>query len=356
MKQSLFFTLIISLCLFSSLKADENDACENNNKNWVWVYTKEFSANEQHAHGGAQEMLVEKKKLSPFTQLILSWNAYRPTRGQYTFWVQGRDAQTGLWSSWHKMMSWGPSLQCSYQSDADMIAQHHHVRFEACQGKKMQGFRVKVTAHGGASLQTLHALTVTYADLTNFTEEDSACYDTLPSVRIKKVPKRSQFALQHPEKHRLCSPTSCAILIEYFSQERCNMHTLAHAVFDKGLDTYGSWPFNMAHAFELCQGSHWWRVVRLPSFKQLHAMLQHGCPVAVSVRGFMRGAPKSYDNGHLLVFIGYDASTKAVICHDPACAYDKITARKYALEDFLRAWEKSHRLAYCAYERKNETQ
>jgi hypothetical protein len=345
MKQYPYSILCTSLFLFSPAAQGENKIC-------CWVYTKEFSADELHAQGSTQETIVEKGRVSPFTQLILSWNAYRPIHGHYTFWVQGRDVQTGAWSSWHKMMSWGPSLQCSYLSDADTIAQHHHVRFEACTGKKMNGFRVKVTAHNGANLHTLHALTIAYADLTNFTPEDATSYNALPSVRIKKVPKRSQFALQHPEKHRLCSPTSCAILVEYFSRERCNMHSLAHAVFDAGLDTYGSWPFNMAHAFELCQGTHWWRVVRLNSFKQLHAMLEYNYPVAVSVRGSLRGAPKSYDNGHLMVVIGYDAATHMVICHDPACAYDKGTIRKYALDDFLRAWEKSHRLAYCAYERK----
>lgn len=338
--------VVVTSCLFSALKA-----CENN-KPWCWVYTKEFASDEWHTQGPTKETVVEKKRVSPFTQLILSWNAYRPTHGHYIFWVQGRDAQTGTWSSWHKMMAWGSSMQCSYLSDADTIAQHHHVRFEACPGKKMNGFRVKVTAQNGANLQTLHALTIAYADLTNFTPEDAACYDGLPSVRIKKVPKRSQFALQHPEKHRLCSPTSCSILIEYLTRERCNMHTLAHGVFDEGLNSYGSWPFNMAHAFELCQGTHWWRVVRLNSFAQLHRMVQHGYPVAVSVRGSLRGAPKSYDNGHLIVIIGYDAATHSVICHDPACAYDKIAIRKYALADFLRAWEKSHRLAYCVYERK----
>jgi Peptidase_C39 like family len=249
------------------------------------------------------------------------------------------------------MMSWGSGLQRSYLSDADTVAQHHHVRFEACQGKKMGGFRLKVVAQHGAQLKNLHAVTVAYADFTKFVPEDAAEYEGLASVRIKKVPRKSQFALKHPEKHRLCSPTSCAILVEYFSQGRCDMHTVAHNVFDQGLDSYGSWPFNMAHAFELCRGSHWWRVIRMNSFAGIYKMLQKGYPVAVSVRGSLPGAPKSYDNGHLIVIIGYDAATHKIICHDPACASDKNSVRKYPLADFLRAWEKSHRLTYCACER-----
>ena len=123
-------------------------------------------------------------------------------------------------------------------------------------------------------------------------------------------------------------------------------------MFDQGLDSYGSWPFNMVHAFELCQGAYWWRVIRMNSFKQLYALLHHNYPVAVSVRGALPGAPKAYNDGHLMVVIGYDASTQSIICYDPACAYDRTSVRKYPLADFLRAWEKSHRLAYCAFERR----
>jgi hypothetical protein len=320
---------------------------------WSWVYTKEFAPRDTHDQ---KEVVIEKKTVSPFTQLIISWNADRPTCGDYTFWVQGKDAQSGAWSGWHKMMSWGASCQRSYLSNADTIAQHYHVRFEACPGKKMNGFRIKVTPQHGAQVQHVHAITVAYADFTKFMPEDAALYNNLASVRIKKVPRRSQFALKHPEKHRLCSPTSCAILIEYFSQNRCNMHTVAHNVFDHGLDSYGSWPFNMAHAFELCEGSHWWRVIRMNSFAGIYKMLVQGYPVAVSVRGSLPGAPKSYNDGHLIVIIGYDASTGTVICHDPACATDHKSVRNYPLADFLRAWEKSHRLTYCVYERLSGTQ
>lgn len=318
---------------------------------WTWVYTKEFLTAEQSAAAAKKEVVIEKRTVSPFTQLIISWNACRPKHGEFTFWVQGKDACSGVWSSWHKMMSWGAGMQRSYMSDADALAQHHHVRFEACAGKKMAGFRIRITAHNGADISGLYAVTVAYSDFTQFTPESADKYRELASVRIKKVPRKSQFALAHPEKHRLCSPTSCAMLVEYFSQNRCNMHNVAHCMFDKGLDTYGSWPFNMAHAFELCEGSHWWRVVRMNSFLSIYKMLKKGYPVAVSVRGYLRGAPKTYDNGHLMVVIGYDAATQSVICHDPACAEDRKSVRKYRLADFLAAWEKSHRLTYCAFQR-----
>jgi hypothetical protein len=87
------------------------------------------------------------------------------------------------------------------------------------------------------------------------------------------------------------------------------------------------------------------------SFGGIYKMLSQGSPVAVSVRGALPGAPKPYTDGHLMVIIGYDAVKQQVICHDPARAADHETACVYPLVDFLRAWEKSHRLTYCVYER-----
>jgi hypothetical protein len=84
----------------------------------------------------------------------------------------------------------------------------------------------------------------------------------------------------------------------------------------------------------------------MDSFKQLHTQLMNGAPVIVSVRGFLRGAPKSYDNGHLLVVVGWDAQQREVICNDPAHKTDGEVRVQYGIADFLAAWERSRRLSY----------
>jgi len=43
-----------------------------------------------------------------------------------------------------------------------------------------------------------------------------------------------------------------------------------------------------------------------------------------------------------------DKDAGQVLCHDPACESDKDVFKRYPLQDFLRAWETSHRLAYVA--------
>jgi hypothetical protein len=289
---------------------------------------------------------VERTSLTPFTQLIFSWNAYRPEKGYFSFWVQGQDNSTGLWSSWHKMMVWGNGIQCSYISVPDTIAEHVHVRFEARHGKKCSGFRIKIEAHEGADLCCIQSITVNCADFTKFKAENAQDIMYEKSVHIHGIPRKSQWRVRHPEKHRLCSPTSCAMILESLTKRKCDPAAFASFIYDAGLDSYGSWPFNTAYAFERSKGKYWYSVVRYTSFGDIYKQLLRGLPVVVSVRGMLQGAPKTYDSGHLLVVVGYDVKARAVICHDPAFERNSQTLHRYSLHNFLQAWEASRRLAY----------
>lgn len=313
---------------------------------WVQTYTHTLTQCEQIKAGKKNIYTTGTQETLPFTQLIFSWNARRPIKGYYAFSIQARDMQTGIWSSWHKAIEWGKNKQLSFLSGSDGIAHYAHVRFEVCAGKKCNAYRVRVQAYDGALLSGLYSLTVTGADYTSFRAESVRDHTSLTTVCIDHVPRRSQFALIHKEKERLCSPTSCAMLVEFITGKRCAMNQFAQNVFDKNLDTYGNWPFNIAHSFELSNGKVGYSVVRLNSFKELYAYLLKGNPAVVSVRGPLVGAPKPYANGHLLVVIGYDAQKKKVICHDPAFKRDNSIVHSYDLASFLRAWECSRRLVY----------
>lgn len=311
---------------------------------WTWLYV--INPSTSQCIKKPHEYLITKMNVHPFTQLIFSWNAYRPIKGYYTFFIQGKDQATGLWSSWHKMMVWGTNIQRSYLSKADSIAQHIHVRFEAQKGKKMSGFRIKIIAHGTANLEHIESITACCTDYTKFKSEPAYIFNTLPSVRVLGVPRKSQFMIKHPDNHRLCSPTSCAMLVELLSNKACDPLVFARHVYDDGLDAYGSWPFNMAHAFEKSDGTYHYAVMRYNSFNDLYKQLQKGFPVVVSVRGYMQGAPKTYESGHLLIVVGFDQCTQKVICHDPACKRISATLKFYPLASFLSAWETSRRLVY----------
>ncbi len=313
---------------------------------WTWHYHKMLDADEQHVHKKQDELIVSQVGIPAFTQLLFSWNAFRPKNDHYSFFIQVRDAQTQQWGTWHKMVDWGQDVQKSFATRSDGMSRYVHVRLETESYKMADAFRVKIYAPD-ADFSGMRSVTVSAANLHKF-EPEQTMYISLPSVLISEVPQQSQLVLPHEKCRMMCSPTSCSMLLGYLTKKKVNPLQFAQHSFDHGLNVYGSWPFNTAHAFELSEGTMQFYTARLHSFQQLHKKLMKGIPIVVSVRGEIIGAPKSYNSGHLLLVVGFDAQKRVVICHDPAEIADHVTVKEYPLTSFIRAWERSRRLSYVA--------
>jgi len=315
-------------------------------KKWAWVHKKIFSNKEIESNSKKEVLRFEKKNIDPFSQLIFSWNSFRPKKGHFTFYIKSRDAVTKKWGTWHKMTQWGANIQKSCFS-SDQKTKYMYVRLESVCKNLLDGFRLKIDVQKGADLGLLRGFFVCTSDFNKFScEKIGKNLYNLPSVKLSHVAKKSQRALDHPDSARLCSPTSCSMLSEFFSQHFVDPVDFAKKSFDQGLNAYGSWPFNVAHAFEICKGGALFYTSRLNSFAELHKKLIQKVPVVVSVRGYIEGAQKNYKHGHLMVVIGWDAKKREVLCHDPAFYSDKDVFVKYNIASFLRAWERSRRLVY----------
>lgn len=317
---------------------------------WTWTYSKYFSESLSIANTYKKIISFTQENVPPFTQLIFSWNAFRPKKDYFSFYVQVRDAITKKWGSWHHMVDWGDNMQQSYFSKSDGFSSYFHVRLEIDDKKVSDAFRIKVESQKSVSLSLIRNFTVTISDFNNFKPEiyDNVLFKNLPSIHILNVPEVAQFALDHVDKSRICSPVSCSMVTNYITKKRLDPLDFAAGVFDKGLDIYGSWGCNTAHAFEQVGGKMCFFVKRMNSFLDLHAYLLKGIPIIVSVRGNLPGALKSFPHGHLLVVVGWDQRTQELLCHDPAANNDDMVFKRYPLVYFLRAWESSHRLAYIA--------
>jgi hypothetical protein len=313
---------------------------------WAHCYKKKFSDEQKLQHRLLPQLTFGKQSISPFTQLVFSWNAYRPHRGYYKFLAQVRDASSHQWHDWHTMIEWGIHVQRSFFNETPTGTKYQHVRLEIPTDKPADAFRIKIEAHDGADLSHLAALSVTVANFSEFKAENPTSLAHLSSVRVSGVGMQSQMVLDHPRKDVLCSPTSCSILSNYCSGAPIDPVSFAARAYDVGLDAYGSWPFNTVTAYELCKGDFYFYVTRLNSFEHVVHHLNKNMPVVVSVRGSLEGAAKEYKNGHLLVIVGFDAQSKKVLCHDPAFETTAETAVSYPLSSFLKAWERSRRLAY----------
>ena len=314
---------------------------------WSWQYHKRLSGFDEQCSNNKNEIVFSQKNVPSFSQLLFSWNALRPLAGHFTFYISVKDASNNAWGSWHQMVKWGADIQRSFRAKHDASTHYEYVRFEVDKGLA-NGFRVKVVANNGTNIALLKALHVNISDFSKFIGERSHSLHALGSVSIENVPQFSQRELDHPRNAGLCSPTACSMVVSYLTKQYINPIEFAEGAFDQGLDTYGSWPFNMAHAFERANGTVSFATSRLNSFKDIHRLLSSGMPVMVSVRGDLQGAPKTYENGHLVVVVGWDAAEKSVICHDPAFETSEQTMTKYPIDSFISAWERSRRLSYVA--------
>lgn len=325
---------------------------------WVWNYKKAFTDIQMQANREKEFLYFQKADVPQFSQLIFSWNAFRPESGFFTFFSRTRDAATKQWGPWHKMIDWGQGVQRSYEDPAQgSTSQYLHVRLEVQRDHLADAFIIKVVKNNGAGFENIKALAVCTADFNKFkSEQVTAALLSLPSVYVKNVPRKSQRIIDHPRAGHMCSPTSCSMVTGFFTGKDIDPRGFAERVFDEGLNAYGAWPFNVAHAYERCAGSVLFFTTRMRSFKNLYNQLRRGVPIVVSVRGYIDGAPKIYESGHLLVVVGYDAQRHQVICHDPALPTDQTTLKKYDVKTFLAAWERSHRLAYYAEPNKTNLQ
>lgn len=309
---------------------------------WTICYTKKFN------NPLSSSTAFEKVAVMPFSHLIVSFNAKKPQvkGGFYRFFVSVRDRDSKRWLTRHKMFEWGNGVQRSF-ADKSYPDRYSHVRLDMRGGRLADGFRVVVEPVHGAKLADIKFLSVSIAELSSFKpEQNYERYANCTSIYISGVPAISQMRLDHPHRAVICSPVSLS-MVTAFAQGR---HTIdagqfADGVYDHQLGIFGNWSLNTAHAFTECPECNF-SVQRLHSFAILYQLLRRGIPVVVSVRGRLKGAPKDYPAGHLLVVVGFDADKMCVICHDPAALSEHEVEREYHLDAFLASWARSSYLAY----------
>jgi hypothetical protein len=349
-KKILFFT-IISFGL-SSLFAQDSTSYSVPAHKFSHTICK-FYTDADFAYVREQEnptIVWEKSVAEPFNELIVSWNALRPTVGFMTIWVSVK--YKGEWSSWHRLAQWGSRFQRTFVNKLNRFVHTKHCRVEMQKQSLARGFRVKVVFNKGAQPENLRALFGCASRLNHF--KFIRPRRDLPSVAVKGLPRQSQMVLDHPRCRDLCSPTSTSMIAAYYYEKLYgikptdSMHDyaidFAEKAYDQGyLDIYGNWILNVAQAFDSTNGQVYFRVERLNSFYDLYHYLSRKIPVAVSVRR-LRGGATPYANGHILVVVGWNRQKGCVLCVDPA--FNKSLLKAYPLNNFLRAWSRSSNLAY----------
>ncbi len=291
----------------------------------------------------------EVSNINAFDELLISWNAYRPSHGHYT--ILSRVLIKERWSSWLLYAVWGSKEQFSFHDfDKKMPVCSFQDQLEVLNGETASGFSIRLETCGGASLHRVRSLHACTSRANNFPSISLP----LCSYTALKVPKISQFCFPHPRSHSLCSPISTTAVIRYLlPKSRFNPLSFANQVYDAGFDIYGNWPFNVAQAFvEL--GDDWLCFCcRLTQFNWFWQNLKKGIPVVISIKGSIPGAPFPYLNGHLIVIKGYHAMNQQFSCIDPAFPSNDQTEIFYPCKNLIEAWKNRRYLTYLFFRKES---
>jgi hypothetical protein len=280
----------------------------------------------------------------PFNELIVSWDAHRPTQGAYLIRLS---VFTQTWSPWLDYAYWSSTDQYTFhQQNSDFQIQTYQDSLECLQDTQATRFRIYIEAQGMQDLQDLRCV---HACATHMKTHQLVATNPLTCTSLinLQVPKISQMALADLRKSRLCSPTSTIAVVKFLTQQD-SLSALKYAdeVVDTAFDIYGNWILNTAQAAHYLGPPWQCYVARLNNFQLVLNQLAKGFPVIVSVRGPLSGSAMHYESGHLLVVKGFDPISKKVICMDPAFPSDDETYVAYPLDDFSAAWKRRGGISY----------
>lgn len=312
-------------------------------------YTEQYHCLLSYAEIRSPSFIWEKITPSPFDELIVSWDAQRPSTGAYLLRLS---VLTDQWSPWLDYAAWSTNDQHTFQQEnTEWHIKTYQDSLECLNGIQATGFRVWVEAQNRADLQGFRGIHACATDLKRHAVLDSIPANCPDHLHLD-VPKISQMALQDARNTRLCSPTSTTAVLQFLSQSPLpHPLSFANEVIDTAFDIYGNWILNTAQAAHYLKAPWQCYVTRLTSFEHILERLSKGYPVIVSIRGPLAGSALPYQSGHLLVVRGYAPDTQEVLCMDPAFAEDEETSIAYPLQDFITAWKRRRGLAYI-FERK----
>lgn len=248
----------------------------------------------------------------------------------------------GAWSPWVGGASLGAASFGPIPANADALASDVDV-FVTTEPVEAVRLRVRLAAADLGRLSTAPW----FVSLSASDGAPAAPAARPVSGRVQlDVPARSQMEEAEAIRHRICSPTSVAMVLEYLG-ERVDTREVAAAAFHAGLDLYGVWPAAIRAAGRHGVAGY---LLRFPDWAAAAWCLGERLPVIASVRyaaGELTGAAIAATTGHLLVLVGYDDDR--VLVNDPAAPERRVVARTYRLDEIERVWLERSGVGYVFF-------
>jgi hypothetical protein len=282
-----------------------------------------------------------------FNEVVASWNVDVPPGAGLCLEIRVGRQSDDIWSPYLYIADWGTAVPdtskvvtCE-QGKVDVDYFHSEQRFDRVQYR----VRAACASEGEAELH-VRRIAVCVSDTTGLPEAVSRPR-TSPAEppaaawqRRLPVPFRTQKTEREEMKHKICSPTSISMVLEY---RGINLVTedVAEACFDPTHKIYGNWPRNVQAAYSLGLPGY---LARFSDWTDVERLIAAGQPLIISIRvykeGELRGAPYRSSDGHLIVLTGFDADGKVTV-NDPAATTPEKGQLAYLRADLENVWMKT---------------
>ncbi len=163
------------------------------------------------------------------------------------------------------------------------------------------------------------------------------------TTRRLVVPAISQRTAPRSIRHRICSPASLLMVLNYHGAE-ASLATVTRDCFHPPSQMYGVWPLAIRAAADTGL------IGAVECFADLDAaapILEAGLPIVASIRfaaGALSGSPMTSTDGHLVVVTGMDCDW--VYVNDPAAGDASGVPRQYPRAEFAAAWLSNRGVGY----------
>lgn len=290
-------------------------------------------------------------QVSPFLQLIPSWNASTP-RGTAVE-VQVRVAAGGSWSRWFGFGKWSPFIRRgSPPPQADEIAKTEAELLQVEQGASADMAQVRIFLYSDDQMVSPKVQLLAVA-IKPIREEEREASRT---ERLLQIPAYSALVRDPAIANRIASPTSLSMLMNRWGKDTLP-EEVARAAYDTGAGKYGNLSFITAIA-----GSYGYECyMQYTGVETLRQEVRRGNAAGANVRyrapalgeeeqekevpPSLAGLPvlegaAADSHGHLLVVRGFvkREGEEWVVLNDPLAPADSEVMKEMSLERFEKIY------------------
>jgi hypothetical protein len=286
----------------------------------------------------------------PFNELVPSWNVDLPEGTGFQTEIRlGRKAG-GAWTPFYYFGVWGVAARPEQKTikDDSGVVEVDTFRSQKVFDRIQYRFTLVTTVPDRSP--AIRRVGLSYSNTLN----DAALaakvrkpVDPGPApgwTRRLPVPWRSQSTEAEKIRHSICSPTSVAMVLQYYGVNEPTAK-VAEASYDPEYRMYGNWIRAVQTAYSFGVAGY---VERFGEWESVKRHIAAGHPLIASIKvskGELRNAPYRTSGGHLIVIVGFDNNGNVHI-NDPAGKTMQAGVTTYAREDVQKIWLNRGGVAY----------